>query len=77
MMDAEVISQSSWENGIKMRRIDEKGTPVGYAKCTESAICETGELNNNVRFPIGANVPIVIFTDPLDTCKNCIFNLYF
>lgn len=68
-IEARTNHQSTCENGMKIRRIDDKGIPLAYAKCIDSAKCGSGELKNFVRFTVLLNAPIDIFTDPLANCK--------
>lgn len=63
-------SQSTCENGMNIRRIEDKGIPVEYSKQVSTAMCGSGELKNCVRLTVTPHPPIVMFTDPLATCEN-------
>lgn len=52
---------------MKILRIEDKGMPWEYAKCMDTAMCDSVELKYSVRFKDIANAPIVIFTVPLTT----------
>lgn len=56
-IDAQVNTQISCENGIRMRRIDVYGIPMGQAKCVENAKCGDDELKNFVRLIVGDIAP--------------------
>lgn len=63
------------ENGIKIRRIEVRGTPTECAKCMESIKCAPEVANNSVRSTVVPSAPIVKFADPLATWKRITYKI--